>query len=111
MIGVALLMVTGPARPGSRAAADTRAADGAGAAIRLRFECGDLQPHAAHLCQPLLEPDVGLPHRLAVPGQVLGLALLDQLLGGGKLPADLGQVGLVGGEVVAAVAGFSELTV
>jgi len=42
---------------------------------------------------------------------VLGLAVLDQLLGSGELAADLRKVAAVGGEVVAAVAGFSELTV
>jgi hypothetical protein len=38
---------------------------------------------------------------------VLGLAVLDELLGFGELTADLGQVAAVSGEVVAAVAGVA----
>jgi hypothetical protein len=38
---------------------------------------------------------------------VLGLAVLDQLLGFGELAADLRKVAAVGGEVVAAVAGVA----
>ncbi len=41
---------------------------------------------------------------------MLGLAVLDQLLGLGELAADLRQVAAVGGEVVAAVAPLTELT-
>ena len=75
--------------------------------VGLGFQRGDLQAHAADLGEALFQPDVAVAHRLAVAGQVLGLAVLDQLLGLGELAADLGQVGAVGGEVVAAVAGVA----
>jgi hypothetical protein len=42
---------------------------------------------------------------------VLFLPLPDELLGGCELPADLGEMAAVGREMVASVAGFSELTV
>ena len=67
----------------------------------------DFQAHAADFGDPLFEPDVGLGHRLAVAGEVLFFAVLDQLLGGGELAADLGEVAAVGGEVIAAVAGVA----
>lgn len=72
-VALAALLLAGPA-------ADPRAADDAGV-IGLGLQRRDLQAHAAHLGQALFQPDVAFAHRLAVAGQVLGLAVLDQLPG------------------------------
>jgi hypothetical protein len=93
------VLVAGPA-------ADAGAADDGGV-VAEGFQRADLQAHAADFGMALFEPDVGVAHRLAVAGGVLFLPLPDELLGGGELPADLGQVAAVGREMVAAVTGVS----
>ena len=102
-------MFAGPAVLVAGPAADAGAADDGGV-VAEGFQCGDLQAHAADFGVALLEPDVGVAHRLAVAGGVLVLAVPDELLGGGELPADLGEVAAVGREMIAAVAGVALVT-